>query len=246
MTEALGVSKGTQVMMDFHLYYWSLPFRGQFIRAILAHAGKSWFETDDDTIYKLIKGPVRDMPAPFKGPPLLIDNGTGFAIAQMPAIVLYLGETLNLLPPTAGLRAVTMKTVNDVNDVLDEITQQGGRAMWTAELWEEFIPRFRQWMSIWEETGRNHGLTPDGGFLLGGDTLGLADIMTAILWSTMTDRFDKIRVLLEETAPMTAALARRVSALPPLAQLAIKARQDYGNAYCGGDIEKSMIKVMTA
>jgi len=231
-------------MPDFHLYYWALPFRGQFVRAILAHAGKSWSETDDDAIYALIKGPVGDMPAPFKGPPLLIDNGTGFAIAQMPAIILYLGETLDLLPPTAELRALTMKTVNDVNDVLDEITQQGGRAMWTAELWEDFLPRFKQWMSVWEETGRYHGLTLDGGFLLGGEEPGIADIVTAILWSTMTDRFSRIGVLLEKTAPMTAALSRRVSALPALAHLAIKARQDYGDAYCGGQIGESMIRVL--
>ena len=38
------------------------------------------------------------MPVPFMGPPLLIDNKAGVAIAQMPAIVLYLGETLDSCP----------------------------------------------------------------------------------------------------------------------------------------------------
>ena len=33
---------------------------------------------------------------------------------------------------------------------------------------------------------------------------------------------------------MTAALTRRVAELPPLAKLAAKAREDYGDAYCGG------------
>jgi glutathione S-transferase len=45
---------------------------------------------------------------------------------------------------------------------------------------------------------------------------------------------------------MTAALSRRVSALPPLADLAAKAHQDYDDAYCGGEIEKSMCKVLAA
>ena len=31
-------------MPDYDLYYWSVPFRGQFVRAVLAYAGKSWRE----------------------------------------------------------------------------------------------------------------------------------------------------------------------------------------------------------
>ena len=60
--------------------------------------------------------PIEHMPVPFMGPPVLIDKKAGFAIAQMPAIVLYLGETLGLMPATPALRAMTMKTVKDVND----------------------------------------------------------------------------------------------------------------------------------
>ena len=45
---------------------------------------------------------------------------------------------------------------------------------------------------------------------------------------------------------MTAALARRVAGLPALAELAARARQDYGEAYCGGQIEASLRKVLNA
>ena len=45
---------------------------------------------------------------------------------------------------------------------------------------------------------------------------------------------------------MTAALARRVSVLPPLAELAARARRDYGDAYAGGQIGKSMRNVLGA
>jgi glutathione S-transferase len=62
----------------------------------------------------------------------------------------------------------------------------------------------------------------------------------------MTDRFSKIEAILQETAPMTAALTRRIADLPPLAKLAAKARQDYGDAYCGGQIEASLRKVLDA
>jgi glutathione S-transferase len=233
-------------MSDYDLYYWSVPFRGQFVRAVLAYAGKTWTEGDDAAISKLMGSPVKHMPVPFMGPPVLIDKKADFAIAQMPAIILYLGETLNLMPTTPDLRALTMKIVNDANDVIDEITLDGGREMWTEKRWQDFVPRLKKWMSFWEETGRRHGLKADSGFLLGGKAPGIADVVTATLWSTMADRFGKIEAILEEAAPMTAALSRRVSDLPRLAKLAAKAQQDYGDAYCGGQIEASLRKVLKA
>jgi glutathione S-transferase len=233
-------------MSDYDLYYWSVPFRGQFVRAVLAFAGKTWTEGGDEAIAKLMDGPVEAMPVPFMGPPLLIDRKADVAISQMPAVVLYLGEMLDLMPATPALRALTIKIINDANDVIDEVTLDGGREMWTEKRWHEFVPRLRKWMSFWEETGRRHGVTAEGGFLLGGEAPGIADVVTATLWSTMTDRFAKIGAILEEAAPMTAALTRRVAALPALAELAVKARQDYGDAYCGGQIEASLRKVLEA
>lgn len=233
-------------MSDYAFYYWSVPFRGQFVRAILAYAGKTWTEADDATIMKLMSGPVKDMPVPFMGPPFLIDNNNDFAIAEMPAIVLYLGETLDMMPATPALRAMTMKTVNDANDVIDELTLDGGRDMWTEKRWLDFTPRLTKWMALWEETGRRHGLTSETGYLLGGEVPGIADIVTATLWSTLADHFQNIAVLLEEAAPRTSALSRRVSDLPALAELAASARKDYGDAYCGGEIGNSMKKVLDA
>ena len=49
-------------MTDYTLYYWSLPFRGQFVRAVLAYSGKTWREPDDREISRLMEGPVRAMP----------------------------------------------------------------------------------------------------------------------------------------------------------------------------------------
>ncbi len=234
------------MMTDYKLYYWSVPFRGQFVRAVLAYAGKTWTEAGDAAISRLMDSPVSKMPVPFMGPPLLIDKKADFAIAQMPAIVLYLGETLDLLPATAALRALTIKTVNDANDVIDEITLDGGREMWTEKRWRDFTPRLKKWMTFWEETGHRHGLKAQSGFLLGGEQPGIADIVTATLWATMTDRFQEIEVLLKETAPLTAALTRRIASLPPLAELAAKAQIDYGDSYCGGQIEASLRKVLGA
>lgn len=233
-------------MSDYELYYWSIPFRGQFVRAVLAHAGKTWTEGGDEKISKLMAGPAADMPVPFMGPPVLIDAKAGLAVSQMSAAVLYLGETLDLLPESPALRALAMKVVNDANDVLDEITQDGGREMWTDSSWHDFQPRLEKWMSFWEELGRRHGLTADAGFLLGGDSPNVADIVTATLWSTMTDRLPPIAAILERVAPMTAGLTKRIAATPALARLAADSKKAYGNTYCGGEIEKSLRKVLRA
>src|ERR1700761_7079008 len=233
-------------MSNYELYYWSVPFRGQFVRAVLAHAGEKWTEAGDEAIAGLMEAPVKTMPVPFMGPPLLVDKKAGVAIAQMPAIILYLGETLGLMPATPALRAMTIKIVNDANDVIDEITLDGGRQMWTEKRWTEFVPRLEKWMSLWEETGRRHGLKANSGFLLGGDAPGIADVVTATLWSTMTGRFRKIETIFKKKAPLTAGLTRRIAALPPLAKLAAKAKEDYGDAYCGGQIEASLRKVLGA
>ena len=230
-------------MSDYELYYWSVPFRGQFVRAVLAYAGKSWTEAGDDKIGKLMMGPVENMPVPFMGPPMLIDKSTDFAIAEMPAVLLYLGETLDLLPATPALRALTMKIVNDANDVIDDITNDGGREMWTPESWKAYEPRLRHWMDLFEVMGRRHALTPESGFLLGGREAGVADIVTATLWGVMADRFPKIGTILRAQAPLVAGLTDRLMATRPLRDLMAWSNDRFGDAYCGGQIEASLRKV---
>jgi glutathione S-transferase len=231
-------------MSDYTLYYWSAPFRGQFVRAVLGWAGKTWDEAGDDRIAALMGGPVKEMPIPFMGPPVLIDHANDFAVSQVPAILLYLGESLDLMPTDAAGRALTLKVVCDANDVIDELTRDGGKSMWTDDRWEEFRPRLEKWMSFWEETGRRHGLKAKAGYLLGGDEPGLADVLTATLWTTIVERFPAIGKTLDKVAPHTAALARRVSDLPALVAVAEKARADYGDTWSGGQIEASLRKVL--
>ncbi|WP_347303296.1 glutathione S-transferase [Croceibacterium sp. TMG7-5b_MA50] len=230
-------------MSDFDLYYWPVPFRGQFIRAILAHAGKNWTEHDAGEIAALMEREPGDQPIGFMGPPLLVNTATGFAISQMPAIALYLGEELDLLPPGAEGRALTAKIVNDANDVIDELTLDGGRQMWTPDKWDEFVPRLQHWMRIFAATGQRHGFTADDGFLLGTPAPGIADIVTATLWSTMADRFGRIATLVEETVPAIQGLTRRMQATRALAALQERSLAEYGDEYCGGEIGQSLRQV---
>ena len=231
-------------MPYYTLYYWAAPFRGQFVRALLAYGGAPWIEAGDEATSALMEGELEDMPVPFMGPPVLVDHAASVALSQMPAILLYLGDRLGLLPEDPGRRALSIKVVNDANDVIDDLTLDGGRQMWTEARWAAFVPRLRKWMGLWEELGRRHGLTSQSGFLLGGLAPGVADIVSAALWSTMSERFPAIGAILDDAAPMTANLARRVSDVPALADLAVRARRDYGDLYCGGQIEQSLRKVL--
>ncbi len=226
-------------MSDYDLHYWQVPFRGQFIRAILAHAGKRWDEHDDGVVAKAMDADVAKQAIPFKGPPMLVDKHAGVALAQMPAIAYYLGETLDLLPASVAGKAWSLKVVNDANDVIDELTQDGGKQMWTPARWKAFLPRLERWMAIFEETGRRHAMTAEAGHLLGGKP-GVADIVTATLWGTLAERFPAIGELLDQHAPAVAGLTRRLMAEPALANLAAVSRERFGDSYCGGEIEKSM------
>ena len=55
-------------MSDYDLYYWSVPFRGQFVRAVLTFAGKTRTVADERTIKR--------MPVPFMGPKPLATPAT--------------------------------------------------------------------------------------------------------------------------------------------------------------------------
>lgn len=227
-------------MFDYKLYYWDVPFRGQFVRAILAYAGKTWEEFDTDAITDLMQTNPDRQPVPFMGPPVLIDTATGFALSQMPAIAVYLGARHDLIPEAEDLRALTAKVVNDANDVIDELTLDGGRDMWTPESWETFQPRLQRWMLMWEAMLTHNNAHGQDAFLLGTYTAGVADIVTSTLWSTLGDHFPSIGKMLEDVAPRTARLSKRLQETPALHALKEASDRAYGGSYCGGEIEKSL------
>lgn len=230
-------------MSDFDLYYWPLPFRGQFIRAILAYGGCSWDEHGPATITEMMARNIQQQPVAFMGPPVLFDRQRDFALAQMPAIASYLGGRLSLLHDTIAGQAETAKIVNDANDVIDELTRYGGSQMWSPEAWNAFVPRLQKWLHIFQDTGTRHGMTADKGFILGTSHPGIADITTATLWNTMADRFGSIKVIIEQTTPILNGLCRRLATIPALAKLNSDSWNRYGESYCGGEIEKSLRRV---
>lgn len=230
----------------YALQYWPVMFRGQFVRATLAHIDAPWDEADIDAVAQTMSEDPEDQPVPFMGPPVLTDREAGVTLAQMPAILDYLAHVHQLLPGDPARDALTRKVVADANDVLMEMTRHNGAQMWTAGAWAEYVPRLSRWMAIFDETGRRHGLTEGGGTLLGTGAPGLADLVTHVLWGTMTDTLPALRPLLERTAPALAALSDRVGARPEQAALRRRSVAAWGEAWCGGQIEASLRAAIAA
>lgn len=230
-------------MTDYSLYYWPLPFRGQFVRVVLAHVGASWEEAPPRVVGETRAAPPDEQPVPHMGPPVLTETSTGHSLSQTPAILMWLGERYGLLPDTALGRAMTLKVILDANDVLTDMTRANGAQMWTLEAWVAFQPRLHRWMALFEEVARRHRTT-GADTLLGTPDLGLADLAVATLWGTIGDRFPTLRPVLDTHAPMVAALTERVRDRPEQAALIARSDAAYGEVWCGGQIEASLRRVL--
>ncbi|MGI9476768.1 MAG: glutathione S-transferase [Hyphomicrobiaceae bacterium] len=231
-------------MADYTLYYWPLPFRGQFVRATLAHVGASWTDAAiDDLLAEKGAEPARQL-VPHMGPPVLTDHAAGVSIAQTPAILAYLGARYELVPDDPERAALTVKLIADANDVLGDMTRGNGAQMWTAADWQAFQPRLARWMAMFEVHGRRHGLTAEAGFMLGTDAPGMADLVVHILWGVMTAKLPALRPLLDATAPAIAGLSDRIGALPEQVELRRRSDAAYGDEWCSGQIEASLRAVV--
>ena len=188
-------------MSDYTLYYWPVPFRGQFVRSVLAHVHATWDEGGTDAIRTLMQIAPAGQLIPHMGPPVLTDHAADLSLAQTPAILAYLGRKHDLTLNDPLHEALTIKVVADANDVLCEMTLNNGAQMWTQASWNTYSPRLGRWMEIFEETGRRHGLTADAGCFFGTERPGLADLAVHILWGTMTAKLPSLRPMLDATAP---------------------------------------------
>jgi glutathione S-transferase len=195
--------KWRKVMLEYKLYYWDVPFRGNFIQIFLEEVQAKY-------------------------------------LAQMPAILMHLGKKYDYLPKKPETLTLALKTILDCNDVLIEITNCNGMEVWARKNWKEFRSnRLPRWMKIFEKTGLEHGLKGDKGFLLG-STISVADIATTALFGTLVYCFPELASDLHKNAPHITTLCQRIEARPSIQPFLERQRQEYGNAYCGGQIERSL------
>ncbi|MCB1398267.1 MAG: glutathione S-transferase family protein [Rhodobacter sp.] len=221
-------------MTDYTLYYWPIPFRGHFVRMVLAQVGAHWDEPGQEAIAALRL--AADQPYPFMAPPLLVDHATGQSLSQLPAILMALGRRHGLI----GDPDETLRLICDAMDVLLEITRCHGAQMWDHAAWADFVGRrLPRWLSLHERivAGR-----VEAGFL-GGEAPGLADLVLTALWHTMADRLPGMRALMVPHAPTVLALVDRVATTAPIAAL-IGDWRDRRPLYCAGQIEASILAML--
>jgi len=220
-------------MSNYALHYWPIPFRGQLIRWVMTYAGAQWDEVPFDQVAGILSTPPGDLPGPFMAPPALHDRGAGLWLAQMPAILTYLGDVHGLMPDSAAARARVIKVICDANDVLDTVTRGGGAQLWTGQSWAETgLPRLMRWLEIFERQTDTQA-QPD-----------LGHVVTAALWHTMGDRLPPLAEVIATHAPAVAGMSRDIAAHPTLAAFDAAEKARLGDVYCGGQIETSLRAVL--
>ena len=223
---------------SYQLCYWPIPFRGCFVSYLFAYRNEPLEEISDfDEIRQILDLDPEAQEVPFMGPPMIRELATGRTLSQMPAIVLYVSEHLDLRPEDPYDLAMCMKILMDCNDVLMEICRYNGSMMWEYQDWQHFRSvRLPRWMRIFEES-LNRGF-------VGEDTVSFADIGIYALFGNMTRCLPDLDADLREHAPGIHALCARIGSTPSLASYVAGQEESFGDLYCGGQIEASIRAVL--
>jgi glutathione S-transferase len=222
----------------FKLYYWPVPFRGCFISYLFAYRGVPLLEeTGFEENMNLKSRHPSQQDIPFMGPPVIRELESGRTLSQMPAIVLYVARELDLTPEDPFDVAMCMKVLMDCNDVLMEICRYNGSLMWEREEWNQFrSQRLPRWMQIFEESLKRG--------TIGKAPVSFADIGVFALFGNMTRCLPELEADLLAHAPGIHALCQRIGSQPSLGKYVADEERKYGKLYCGGQIEKSIRKML--
>ena len=225
----------------YTLYYWAIPFRGNFIHTLLSYAQVPYKEASIPEIVAIRQQLPTNQPYPCMAPPFLHDHEDDVFLSQTVAIVHYLAHKLNLLPTSTLKATLALKTMLDANDVLGELTRGTKGGPWDPEAFKNYIQgRFIKWLDIFEQTGLRHGLHDNEGYYLDTPNPTLADFVLFALWGTMKRCLPELSPILYEHAPRVLALCDRIEALPSMHNLVKKQEELYGNRYCSGEMEASI------
>ena len=224
---------------QYALHYWPIPFRGHFVRYVLAYVGATWSEPEFAEMAAFKDQKVEKKLYPFFAPPVLQDLHTGTWVSQMPAVMMYLGRKHDLLSDPDQ----TLRLVCDGADVLVEITRGHGAQMWDPVAWRAFLPRLATWMQLHERLAADCGVKPGQGYMFGAERPMLADLAMAALWFNMVERLPSLQQMLRDNAPTVDGLVTRVASEPRITELRAQ-WADCDWRYCGGQIEDSLLEML--
>ncbi|MEO0336420.1 MAG: glutathione S-transferase family protein [Pseudomonadota bacterium] len=221
----------------FRVHYWPFAFRGCFVTHLLSYREQEFELVDFEEVASQRRLNPKEQKIPFMGPPLLEDKQTGLTLSQMPAILDYLGNTLDFAPKDKLHRALCSKVVMDCNDVLMEICRYNGSQMWNRSDWKSFRnERLPHWLAIFEESIRRG--------TLGQTEIHFADLATFALWANMMRCLPELETDIEKQAPNLVTLIGKVQTNESLQAFLKIEEEKFGNLYCGGHIEKSIRQML--
>ncbi len=102
---------------QYELFYWSgLPGRGEVVRMTMAAAGVSWKDTLSNEAVMFHRKFQNQGNVGF-APPYIQDQSNGLVLAQLPAILQYIGEKHGLSPSDPASKAVAMNVTLTIADI---------------------------------------------------------------------------------------------------------------------------------
>lgn len=210
--------------MTYELYYWSgIQGRGEYVRLALEAAGAPYRDVarlDGDHVLTAIG---KELQTPSFAPPFLKDGPV--VVGQVAAILLYLGERLDLAPKDERLRLWTHQIQLTIADFVVEghdvhhpigagqyYEDQKPESLRRAEEFrDERVPKFLDWFETILE--RN----PAGPAHLVGDRLTYADLSLFQVMSGLCYAFPRLMERLYGDYPKSAAVSAAVAKHPPIA-----------------------------
>ena len=225
--------------MSWELYYWAVPFRSVPIRLLFAQANVQLFLPESSEVAALKNLSVAQQPVPAMAPPFLMEQETGVALSQMPAIVLYVSQRLGLVKQDPLALAHLVKVVADMNDILCEVTRNNGQTMWQQEEWQSFLKqRLPRWAEISVQNAQNYGA------LLDTKEPNAVDLIQWAIWGSLERAFPQLQPWFEDQAPQITELLKQRAKAPRVVQFFKDEADLYGQDYCGGLIEESLRSMM--
>jgi len=210
--------------MTYELYYWTgIQGRGEYIRLALEAAGAPYRDVAREDGDHVIADVGRKIATPSFAPPFLKDGP--LVVGQVAAILLHLGDRLDLAPKDERLRLWTHQIQLTIADFVLEghdvhhplgagryYEEQKPESLRRAEEFrEERVPKFLDWFETVLE--RN----PEGPAHLVGDRLSYADLSLFQAMSGLAYAFPNLMKRLGPKYGKVEALCRMVEELPRIA-----------------------------
>ena len=210
--------------MAYELYYWTgIQGRGEYIRLALEAAGAPYRDVareEGDGVIARVSG---KLPTPSFAPPFLKDGEV--VVGQVAAILLYLGDKLDLAPRQERLRLWTHQiqlTIADFvlegHDVHHPIgageyyeNQKAESRRRAREFRDERVPKFLDWFE------RILSRNPEGPGHLVGDRLSYADLSLFQVMDGLTYAFPRLMDQFAPRYPKIGAVCAAVADHPKVA-----------------------------